>query len=334
MFDKKEVTCLILLYLYATFNTVDHTLLLHRLEHRFGIKDVALNWIRDYLTNRTQQVVLDNPNGEAKQSKPAIPTQGVPQGSVLGPLLFTLYTSPLGDLCCKHTVSFHWYADDQLNYLGFKPTIPGDDRQCLDRLEHCISNIRAGIKLNLLKLNDDKTEFFLLGITHNFSLAGELEIMIGNDTITNSTSAKNLGVYFDASLKGTIHTNKLSCSVFLTICNIAKIRSMLDMDSTKKLVQALIISKLDCCNSYLLGIPKYNKDKIQRLQNMACRLIFNLHRHDHITPYVKLLHLLKIDYRIWYKVAVLVFKCDHGLAPLYLSELIDMSHNRQLRSVE
>ena len=64
MCDKKEVTCLILLDLSAAFDTMDHRLLLYRPEHRFGIKDTALNWIRDYLTNRTQQVVLDNPNGE------------------------------------------------------------------------------------------------------------------------------------------------------------------------------------------------------------------------------------------------------------------------------
>ena len=108
---------------------------------------------------------------------------------------------------------------------------------------------------------------------------------------------------------------------------------MLDIDSTKILVQALIISKLDYCKiAFFLGIPKYNIGKIQRLQNMACRLIFNLRRYDHITPYLKLLHWLKIEYRIQYKVAVLVFKCVHGLAPPYLSELIDISHNRQLRS--
>ena len=104
------------------------------------------------------------------------------------------------------------------------------------------------------------------------------------------------------------------------------------MDSTKILFQALIISKLDYCNSFLLGIPKYNIDKIQRVQNMACRLIFNLCRHDHINPYLKLSHWLKIDYRKQYNIAVLVFKCVHGLAPPYLSELRDMSHNRQLIS--
>ena len=281
------------LHLSAAFNTVDHRLLLHRLEHRFGIKDTVLNWIRDYLTNRTEQVVPDNPYGEAIQSKPEILTWGVPQGSVLGPLLFTLYTSPVGDLCHKHVVSFHCYADDQQNYLGFKPTVPGDDRQCLDRLESCISDIRAWMKLNLLKLNNDKTEFLLLRTKHNVSLAGELKIKIGNDTITNSTSARNLGDHFDANLKGTIHTNRLSSSVFLTIHNIAKIRLMFDIDSTEILVQALIISKLDYCNSFLLGIPKYNIGKIQRLQNMACRLIFNLCRYDHITSYLKVVTLVQ-----------------------------------------
>ena len=177
-----------------------------------------------------------------------------------------------------------------------------------------------------------RLNFLLLRTKHNISLAGELKIKIGNDTITNSTSAKHLGVHFDANLKGTIHTNRLSSSVFLTICNIAKIRLMLDMDSTKILVQALIISKLDYCYNILLGIPKYNIDKIQRLQNMVCRLIFSLHRYDHITPNLKLLHWLKIEYRIQYKVAVLVFKCVHGLAPPHLSELIDMSQNRKLWS--
>ena len=86
LFDRKKVTCLILLDLSTAFDTVDCKLLLQRLEHRFGIKDTELNWIRDYLTDHTQQVVLDNPNGEAIRSKPAILTQGVPQGSVLGPL--------------------------------------------------------------------------------------------------------------------------------------------------------------------------------------------------------------------------------------------------------
>ena len=92
------------------------------------------------------------------------------------------------------------------------------------------------MKLNLLKLNNDKTEYLLFRKKHNLSLAGELKIKIGSDTITNSMSAKNLGVHFDANLKGTICTNKLSSSVFLTLCNIAKIRLMLDMESTKILV--------------------------------------------------------------------------------------------------
>ena len=86
LFDRKEGTCLILLDLSAALDTVDHKLLLHRLDHRFGIKDIALNWIRDLLTDQIQQVVLDNPNGEAIRSKPAILTKEIPQGSVLGPL--------------------------------------------------------------------------------------------------------------------------------------------------------------------------------------------------------------------------------------------------------
>ena len=75
--------------------------------------------------------------------KPRNSNPGGTSGQCPGTPLFTLYTSPLEDLCCKHVVSFHCYADDQQNYLGFKPTVPGDDRLCLDTLEHCISDIRA-----------------------------------------------------------------------------------------------------------------------------------------------------------------------------------------------
>ena len=123
--DNKKVTCLVLLDLSVAFNTVSHDLLLNWLKYRFGFTDTILKWICSYLTCRKQCVVTGS-SKDASVSEPAMLTKEVTQGSVLGPALFTLYTSPLGDLCRKHDMLFHGYADDQQNYFAFYPNIPSD----------------------------------------------------------------------------------------------------------------------------------------------------------------------------------------------------------------
>ena len=127
--DRQEVVCLILLDLSSAFSTVNHCLLLQRLEVSFGIKETALEWIRLYLTGRTQRVSV----GKATSS-PIVLSFGVPQGSVLGPILFTLYTSPLGSICSKYGINYHMYVDDQQIYLSFKPSKGGDKENCIKRL--------------------------------------------------------------------------------------------------------------------------------------------------------------------------------------------------------
>ena len=153
--DNKEVTCLILLNLSAAFDTVNHNILLNRLKYHFGVSGTALSWICSYLTGRTQKVVIDGFESEAVKL-----TQGVPQGSVLGPVLFTLYTSPLGDICQWHHINFHCYTDDQQIYPSFQLSSLDSSETCLTSLHNCITDIRLWIKTNLLKLNDSKTKFW------------------------------------------------------------------------------------------------------------------------------------------------------------------------------
>ena len=118
--DNKEVVCLVLLDLSAAFDTVDHQILLDRLKKMFGFTGLVINLIASYLLGRSQKVVV----GDAKS--PSAPLScGVPQGSILGPILFTLYTTPLWKICTKHSVTYHLYADDQQLYLAFKPSNAG-----------------------------------------------------------------------------------------------------------------------------------------------------------------------------------------------------------------
>ena len=159
--DNQEVTCLVQLDLSATFDTVDHKILRNQLESHFGIKGMALQWIVSYLTNRSQRVVIGDTNTIGAKSECISLKFGVPQGSVLGPILFTLYMCPLGQICANQ-VQCHLYADDQQIYLSFKPGPAGvqlaqDD--CIHHMERCIEEIRNWMARNMLKLNDQKTEF-------------------------------------------------------------------------------------------------------------------------------------------------------------------------------
>ena len=119
--DNQQVICQVLLDLSAAFDTVDHSILLARQETFFGINGTSLSWIRSYLTSRTQCVGLGNTNPNGSMSTPVTLTFGVPQGSILGPIMFTLYTMPLGTICQCHNITFHLYADDQQVYLAFRP---------------------------------------------------------------------------------------------------------------------------------------------------------------------------------------------------------------------
>ena len=145
---------------------------------------------------------------------------------------------------------------------------------------------------------------------------------------------KNLGIFLDAELKHTIHINKLTSSSFNTFCNISRVRCHLDQETNKILVQALILSKLDYCNSLLLGTPKYNIAKLQRIQNMSCRMIYQLPEYSTINTYLAQHHWFKIQERINFKLATIMYKCINNIALAYLLEMVisQLPHTRRLRS--
>ena len=130
--DSGHVSILVLLDLSAAFDTIDHKILLQRLEH-IGIKGTALEWFKSYLSDRFQFVNVNN-----KSSIHTKVRHGVPQGSVLGPILFTLYMLPLGNIIRKHHINFHCYADDTQLYLSIKP----DETNQVDKLQDCLKDIK------------------------------------------------------------------------------------------------------------------------------------------------------------------------------------------------
>ena len=139
--NRQHATLIVLLDLSVAFDTVDHKILLHRLQWSFGITGTALKWFK------------------SESSK--LP-HGVPQGSCLGPLLFTIYSSKLFEVIKDHLPVAHAYADDTQLYLSFKPDTTSRQSDAIEAMELCIKAIRAWMITDKLKLNDDKTEFLIL----------------------------------------------------------------------------------------------------------------------------------------------------------------------------
>ena len=187
--------------------------------------------------------------------------------------------------------------------------------------------------INLLKLNDGKTEFIILGTQQQLQKISHINIWLGEDLVTPVNMVHNLGFFMDKCLKNKDHINRITSNTWNILRKGHQSRSLLDKNTTKIIVQALVLLKLDYCNSLLLGSPEYQMDKLQCIQNMACSVIFQLRKHDHITHHLKLLHWLKIREIIAYKIAFLIYRCKNSQAPVYLQELLPSKHHeRQLRS--
>ncbi len=327
--DDKYLVILNMLDLSAAFDTIDHSILLSRLQHRFGVKDKALLWFKSYLSGRQQCVVIDG-----VRSSPRPLEYGVPQGSVLGPILFICYTSPLGDIINKHGLSRHFYADDTQLYLALKPESDEAVYQAVSRIENCIADVRKWMSINFMKLNDSKTEIMIFD-SHHKGKTPKIGVQIGEQLIEQAPKVKNLGVIFDPRLTMEKHISMVCRTANMHIRNIGQIRKYLTVDAAKALVHSLVISRLDYCNVLLHKLPKTQLHRLQRVQNKGARVITRTPRRDHITPILKDLHWLPVMQRIEYKVALHTFKALNGLSPIYLQQLVTPYHPpRSLRSGE
>ena len=308
--DNRSCVAMLLLDLSAAFDTVDHQILLNRLNTKFGISGTALQWFKSYLTNRLQFVSIDNYSSEALQLD-----CGVPQGSVLGPLLYLLYTSPVAEILRQHKMFFHLYADDTQLYIPFSCNDDLALNDSMKLIENCLSDIDAWMTINKLKLNKDKTEFLLFSSKHSPQLTVP-SLNFGCDFIAPSAHVRNIGVIFDSQLTMARNVNNICKSSFYHLRNIAKIRKFISVETTEIIVHAFVSSKLDNCNSLLFGLPHKLLNKLQSVQNAAARIITLSRKHDHITPILVKLHWLPIESRIKYKILLLTYKALHGISPM------------------
>ena len=326
--DQGSMSVLVMLDLSAAFDTIDHQTLLERLEQYFGITGNTKAWVTSYLSERYQTVCVD---GEISQ--PVLMEYSVPQGSVMGPKYYVLYTKPLGDLIRRHGLLHHFYADDTQLYISFKPRNDVVQTEALKRLENCLVDIEAWMHQNMLKLNTDKTEVMLFASKHNSRHMNSISVQVGGSKIVSTNCVRNLGVMFDTTMSMEKQVISVCRSGYTQLRNIGRIRRYLTNDATKSLVHGLVTSRLDYCNALLHGLPDTMMTKLQRVQNTAARIVTRTARHDHITPVLKELHWLPVKYRVQYKLIVHTYKALYGQSPVYMRDMLEVYRpSRTLRS--
>ena len=221
----------------------------------------------------------------------------------------------------SYGLDYHLYADDTQLYFAFKSA---DVDATKSRVENCISAICRWMDLNELKLNHDKTEVMPIRSKYRPSPSFQ-SLCVGDESVAASQSARSLA-----------HVSRICSSSFYHLRNLSRIRKYLTKESAAVVVHAFVTSKLDYCNALLYGLPKYQLQRLQYMyvQNTAARVVLQMSRFQHITPVLCELHWLPIQYRIIFKILLLVYKALNGISPSYLAQKLHYcSHTRSMRSV-
>ena len=311
--DEGKCSLLVLLDLSAAFDTVVHELLIDDLRN-IGVENEALNYLKSYLLNRQYCVQI----GESFSTYEPL-TRGVPQGSVLGPILFCIYTIGLANLLRSLGVNFKLFADDTQLYLSIT-----DINTVSEVLNNILKKVKEWMDFKHLKLNEDKTEFILIGKKERLREIDVMNLTINGNQVNTVDVVRDLGVLIDSNLTFNNQINNVVRVAGFHLRNIAFVKKYIDEDSLKKLVINNVISKVDYCNSIYYGLPKYQLYKLQKILNRAARLIKGVSPRDRITPTLIELHWLPIKARIKYKICVLSHQAVITGCPGYLREKIDV----------
>lgn len=322
--DNGKICLLSFLDFSAAFDSVDLSILSTRLSSSFGISKTVRDWILSFTSHRPQYV-----NFCSSKSDLSMVHYGIPQGSVLGPLLFILYVSDIPSIVQRHNLNIHMYADDVLIYGSCHAS---SETSLCSRISLCLDDIILWCRSNRLLLNAEKSQFLWCSSRPRLKCIPTNQIRIGDTFVSPVTSAKFLGVHLDSCLTFSSHVTKCVSACFSMLRQIRSIKHSVNSSVLQRLVSSLIIPKLDYCISTFSGISSSQMKRLQAVLNASARLLFGASRFSSVTPLLQQLQWLPVKVRIEYRLATLVFLCRQNRAPSYLSSLIIDSTTHARRS--
>lgn len=318
--DNNNIGIMVLLDFSKAFDTVNHNILLHKLVTDFGLSSSSSRLISNYLNGRSQYVAQEGDNSDV-----APLVRGVPQGSVLGPLLFTIYINDLPSRF-RHA-RCHLYADDvQLVATGS----PQDGPSLINNLNDDLTRAHQWALDNGLILNPSKSTAMFFSRKQIIQPSWPC-LLLDNTPIDFSPSAKNLGVWFDERLRWDVHIKKLCGSVFGSVSRLRKIAWALPVETRLRLVRALIIP------SFSYGCLIFNTlnnsllHKLQSALNACTRFVYGLRMRDHISPFAT--NILGCTLRQYFDINIckMIFSLTHHRDPAFLSDRLRASRSSRIQ---
>ena len=276
--DRGQVTTLLALFdVSAAFDSVDHSILFQRLSTSFGLAGAPLEWLRSFLSERTNCVVVG-----ASRSRWVPAPFGVPQGSVLGPLLYILYTAGVSSLLSTCGLLHQLYADDVQAYVHCHAA---DAISSVSLMSHAIDALSSWMASNRLLLNPSKTQFIWLGTRRQLA---SIDLHLLTETfphISFSLTVRDLGVTLDQELNFSQHINSITRSCYYQLRQLRVVSRSLSHNATVTLVHAFVTSRLDQCSSVLVGLPLGLIGRLDRVLRSAARLIGHLPKYAPVCLY-------------------------------------------------
>ena len=336
--ERGNCVAMVCMDLSAAFDLVAHHLLLNVLTDVFGIEDTALDWFKSYLYPRSFRIYIDGQTSSARD----LP-QGVAQGSCLGPTLYSCFASTIQEVIPSE-VDIHGYADDHTTKKEFNPNSEEATSHCVLMLENTIHDVNQWMKGNKLKMNNDKTEYIVFGSRKNTVKIDHDMFKAGDAEVPKSTTVGYLGSKLDQHLSFKTFITIKCQKAMHNLLRIKAIRNCIDTNTCKTLMCSLVLTHLDYANGILIGLPKCDLNRLQKVQNMAAKVTCRKGRYDSSKDCLIELHWLPVQARIEYKILTILYQCvtsvhmaneweeATSIAPEYLCELLEVKTPRNLRN--
>jgi len=307
--ERRQGTILTLFDFSKAFDCVSHDLLVQKLR-AIGFSQNVLKWLRSYLSDRRQCVEV----GDTRSDWEAV-TCGVPQGSILGPLLFVLYVNDINSTLshCK----YHMYADDLQIYHNFTAKNTND---CVQNINEDILQLVTWTEKHGLLLNHEKTKPIIIchsRLRNSIDFESITPIKVNGIDLPYYDKVKNLGLIFNSTLTWDDSVIAIRKKVFASIHSLKILQNFLPQHTKLHLIKSLVLPHFTYCNSLINGMTVTFSDMLQRSQNYCLRYVYDLRRDEHIPPYYLEANILKLNYQRDIKILSLTFSILKTGLPKY-----------------